>query len=91
MADKIGVRLMTVTGPLIAIIAVGCMTTLDTSSTSATIEGLLFLAGFGIGLFQSPNAMSNMLSVEIHKRGAASAVGMVTMMFMMMIGTVNLL
>ena len=86
LADKIGVRVMTTLGPLITILALGCLSSLDQNSLSSTIQGLLFLAGFGIGLFTSPNAMSNMLSVDAHKRGAASAIGMVTMMIMMMIG-----
>ena len=86
LADRFGVRTMTVCGPVITIAALGGMTSLTAHSSSATIQGLLFLAGFGVGLFNSPNAMSNMLSVEPRERGAAAAVGMFTMMFMMMIG-----
>jgi len=88
LADKVGVRQMAVFGPVITIAACCVFLTFDEKTTSSTINGLLFLAGFGIGLFNSPNSMSNMLSVLPAERGSASAVGMVTMMFTAMVGIV---
>ena len=76
---------------------VGCIVTLvaniiflffDQNTTSAEFEGILFLAGIGIGIFQSPNNMSMMLCVEPHLRGVASAVSMLCLMVTSMLGIV---
>jgi len=79
---------MSVIGPLITIAGCSGLLTLNESSSLATVGGLLFVAGFGIGLFNSPNSMSNMLSVLPSQRGVASAVGMLTLMFSSMVALV---
>ena len=86
LSDKLGIRQMTVVGPLITVAALAGMTTFQPDTPSSRIGGLLFLSGFGIGCFNSPNAMTRMLSAKPHQRGAAAAIGMVAMMVMMMIG-----
>eukprot|EP01040_Poterioochromonas_malhamensis_P005945 gene5945-6392_t len=88
LADKLGMRNMIMCGPLITLAACAGLSTMDQNTNHATIEGLLFLAGFGIGIFQSPNATGNMLSVDASKRGVAAAVSMMTMTFCMMVGIV---
>lgn len=88
LADKIGVRNMATVGPLITVAGSAGLATLDKHSSEGAIGGLLFVAGFGAGLFNSPNAMANMLSVRPQQRGTASAVSMLTMMFCAMLGIV---
>jgi MFS family permease len=88
LADKVGVRIMTGIGPIIIIAAVSSFTSFKKDTSAAEIGGLLFLAGVGVGFFNSPNAMSNMLSVKPHQRGVASAMGMMTLMFTSMAGIV---
>jgi MFS family permease len=80
LADRFGVRKMTIIGPLIALLACGIVLTYTENSSDGDIGGILFVAGMGIGLFGSPNNMSNMLSVQPLQRGAAAAIGMATMM-----------
>lgn len=88
LADKIGVRWMCFFGPWITIAACAVMSEFDTSTSKSMVGGILFLSGLGIGFYNSPNATSNMLSVRADQRGAASAVGMMTLMFTSMIGIV---
>lgn len=58
------------------------------NTSDSEIGGILFLAGLGVGLFMSPNGMSNMMSVLESERGVAAAISMLTMMFTSMIGIV---
>lgn len=88
LADKVGVRNMAVVGPVLVLAAVIGLSTLDQHATSGAIGGLLFLAGLGVGLFQSPNGMANMLSVKPTQRGVAAAISMLTLMFCAMVGIV---
>jgi MFS family permease len=88
LTDKIGSRNMAFVGPLVAMSGVACLSVMNQNTTTAYVGGILFLSGFGIGLFQSPNSAANMLSVDTHMRGVAAAVNMLTMSFMMMLGIV---
>lgn len=88
LADKVGVRNMAVAGPMLVLGAVIGLSQLDKHSDHGGIGGLLFLAGMGVGLFQSPNGMANMLSVLPSQRGVAAAISMLTLMFCAMVGIV---
>lgn len=88
LTDKIGVRNMVVAGPLVTIAGMACLSVMDPNTSAAYLGGILFLTGCGLGLFNSPNATANMLSVLPSRRGVASAMGMLTMTFSMMVGIV---
>jgi MFS family permease len=88
LADRFGVRIMTVIGPLVTLLTCGVMSSFTERTTMADIGGVLFVSGLGIGIFGSPNNMSNMLSVQPLQRGAAAAIGMATMMVTSMLGIV---
>jgi hypothetical protein len=49
---------------------------------------MLFLCGIGLGLFNSPNRMVNILSVDPNQRGVAAAVAMISQMFTNMLAIV---
>eukprot|EP01035_Chromulina_nebulosa_P019795 gene19795-25737_t len=76
LTDKIGARNMATTGPLITLAGVSCLSVMDQNTSNAYVGGILFLTGLGIGLFNSPNAATNMLSVSKEHRGVAAAVGL---------------
>jgi hypothetical protein len=88
LADRFGIRNMAVAGPLIALAGAACLSAMNEHTSNAYVGGILFLTGFGVGAFQSPNSTANMLSVEAGRRGVATAVSMLTMTFCMMIGIV---
>lgn len=88
LADKVGVRAMTVVGPLITLLACGIFLSFDQFTRPSEAQGVLYLAGFGLGCFGSPNSMANMLSIPKEERGVAAGVGMITMMFMGMLAIV---
>lgn len=87
-ADRFGIRPMTVFGSLLVLTGCACLAVMDNNTTNAYVSGILFLTGFGVGLFQSPNSTANMLSVAPNRRGVAAAIGMLTMTFSMMVGIV---
>jgi len=88
IADKVKPRLMTVIGPTITLAAVITITYFDQNTSIVTIGGLLFLSGVGLGIFNSPNVLSNLLSVERSRRGVAAAITLLTMMFTSMLAIV---
>ena len=88
LADKVGVRNMAMAGPMFVLAACIGLSQLNKQSSAGGIGGLLFFAGFGVGLFQSPNGMANMLSVLPNQRGVAASISMLTMMFCSMVGIV---
>ena len=88
LADRLGIRNMVILGPLLNVAGVALLCVMTASTSQAHVSGALFLAGFGIGTFQSPNSTANMLSVPAARRGVAAAVGMLTMVFCMMTGIV---
>lgn len=88
LSDRFGARVMTIVGPLITLMICGVFLSFDQHTPPINVKGLLYVAGFGIGCFGSPNNMCNMLSVKKEERGVASGVGMITMMFMSMVGIV---
>ena len=88
LADRVGIRNMVVVGPLITLAGVACLSVMSQRTAQSYVSGVLFLAGFGVGTFQSPNSTANMLSVPAARRGVAAAIGMLTMTFCMMVGIV---
>ena len=88
VADKVGVRNMAMAGPLVLLCGCVGLQQLQKGSGLSGVGGLLFLCGLGVGLFQSPNGMANMLSVLPQQRGVAAAISMLTMMFTSMCGIV---
>lgn len=88
LADKVGVRNMATAGPIVAMLAVIGLSQLTKTASGPMIGGLLFLAGLGCGLFQSPNGMANILSVKPSDRGVASSISILTLMFCSMVGIV---
>jgi len=52
VSDKLGVRNMIILGPLCTLAACAAMSKMDRNTTQATVGGLLYLAGCGVGLFQ---------------------------------------
>ena len=88
LADRLGVRAMVVLGPLVALAGAASLAAMDQRTPEPRVAGLLFLTGLGLGLFQSPSAMANMLSVPAARRGVAAAVGMLTTTLSMMVGMV---
>jgi len=89
LADKVQPRFMTVVGPIIVLAAVCTVViSFDQKTGIVTIGGLLFLCGIGLGIFNSPNILSNMLSVERTRRGVAGAINMLSQMFTSMLAIV---
>jgi len=88
LADKVGVKTLITIGPLVTLAAAALLANMDQNTSKAAVGGLIFFAGFGVGLVNSPNSMANMLSVVPERRGVAAAIGMLTMTFCMMVGIV---
>ena len=72
LSDKIGSRALSSLG--MALICVGLLwtSTLTLTSNSADVAFRLFIIGFGMGLFSSPNTSAVMGSVERSRLGIAS-------------------
>lgn len=88
-ADRIRSSYMTVTGPLLTAVAViVIIVKFDDTTSTLEIGGMLFLCGIGLGLFNSPNRMVNILSVDPNQRGVAAAVAMISQMFTNMLAIV---
>lgn len=88
LSDKLGSRNMIIIGPIIALAGAASLSSMDQFTGDAEIGGLLFLTGFGVGTFLSPNNKEMMLSVPTELRGVAAAVSILTMTFTMMLGIV---
>lgn len=88
LADKISPGKMSAIGCAVTLVSLIVFLFFDQYTSWAKIEGMLFFAGIGIGIFGSPNNMSMMLSVDKHHRGVAAATSMFTLMCTSMIGIV---
>ena len=88
LADKISPGRMSAIGCTVTLVSLIVFLFFDQYTSWPKIEGMLFLAGIGIGIFGSPNNMSMMLSVDKHHRGVAAATSMFTLMCTSMIGIV---
>jgi len=89
-ADKYGPRKMQVIGPIIA--GGGCLGVafVKSSMTLAAPLLLLLLIGLGIGIYNSPNSMAGMLSVEAKYRGVASGFQTMVLMFGQILSLITL-
>jgi len=70
VSDKLGVRNMIIFGPLCTLAACAAMSKMDRNTTQATVSGLLYLAGCGVGLFQvtkTPPTAPQILHIFSHK------------------------
>ena len=74
LSDKWGARGLSTLGLITASGGFFVLSGFDQSTPYSQIAVGLILAGFGIGLFRSPNASSVMGSVPASKRGISSAV-----------------
>ena len=88
LSDKLGIRMMAMIGPIVTVAAVCALASFDGKTSPSVIGGVLFLSGFGIGVFGSPNSTAMMLSVKPEDRGVASAISIITLMFTGMLGIV---
>ena len=74
LSDKWGARGLSTIGLVVASVGFFVLSRFDQATPYVEIAVGLVLAGFGIGLFRSPNASSVMGSVPASKRGIASGV-----------------
>lgn len=74
LSDRYGGRGLSTIGLAITSIALLVFSAFSTDTGVITIVGALALAGFGIGLFRSPNASSVMGSVPPERRGIGAGV-----------------
>lgn len=74
LSDKYGARGLSTLGLAITSCALVLFGTFSVDTTEAYIGVALALAGFGVGLFRSPNASSVMGSVPAERRGIGAAV-----------------
>jgi len=74
LSDRYGARGLSTLGLLLTCGALVIFSSLSTDTAVLTITATLALAGFGIGLFRSPNASSVMSSVPAARRGIGAAV-----------------
>jgi len=90
VADKYGPRTMQVIGPIIA--GGGCLgvSFVTGNMTLAAPLLLLLLIGLGIGVYNSPNSMAGMLSVEPRYRGVASGFQTMVLMFGQVLSLITL-
>jgi len=74
LSDKIGYRLLTITGILVHLVGLYFLSRLTEVSTSLYIVLCLVAVGFGNGIFSSPNSSALMGSVDESKRSIASGI-----------------
>ena len=74
LSDKYGGRGLSTLGLAVTSFALIVFSTFSTNTSVITIAASLALAGFGIGLFRSPNASSVMGSVPPDRRGIGAGV-----------------
>jgi MFS family permease len=74
LSDRYGGRGLSTLGLAITSGALLVFSTFSTDTTVISIAAALALAGFGIGLFRSPNASSVMASVPADRRGIGAGV-----------------
>jgi len=74
LSDKYGARGLSTLGLAITSLSLLLFSTFSVDSTLLIITGVLALAGFGIGLFRSPNASSVMGALPSERRGIGAGV-----------------
>ncbi|WP_315076665.1 MFS transporter [uncultured Clostridium sp.] len=74
LADKIGSKILTLTGLMISAIGLFTMTTLNEQSSFLIIISIISIVALGNGIFQSPNNTLVMSSVEKSKLGIAGGI-----------------
>ncbi|NWG09827.1 MAG: MFS transporter [Nitrososphaerales archaeon] len=72
LSDRIGSRILSSLGMVLICIGLLLMSTLGLTSSSTDVVIRLFIIGFGMGLFSSPNTSAVMGSVERNRLGVAS-------------------
>jgi len=90
VSDKYGPRIMQVVGPFFA--GFGCLGICFVTG-SMTLAGpllLLLVVGLGVGVYNSPNSMAGMLSVEAKYRGVASGFQTMVLMFGQILSLITL-
>lgn len=73
LADRIGVKFMSVAGLILSTGGVLGLAQSTPKTQVAVIEVYLFMVGFGQGMFTAPMAQAVMASVDAHDRGSAYA------------------
>lgn len=74
LADKIGSKILTLSGLLVSAIGLFAMTTLNEQSSFLIIISVISIVALGNGIFQSPNNTLVMSSVEKSKLGIAGGI-----------------
>ncbi|WP_252236412.1 MFS transporter [Clostridium sp. CH2] len=74
LADKIGSKILTLSGLLVSAIGLFAMTTLNEQSSFLIIISAISIVALGNGIFQSPNNTLVMSSVEKSKLGIAGGI-----------------
>jgi EmrB/QacA subfamily drug resistance transporter len=81
LSDRIGSRILASFGMAVICVGLLLISTLSLTSSSADVALRLFIIGFGMGLFSSPNTSAVMGSVEKSQLGIASGT-LATMRFL---------
>jgi MFS family permease len=71
LADRVGPRLPIVMGLAIEVVGLGVMAAARETTPIVVVASALFVAGFGIGMFQPPNMTSVMAAFPARHSGAA--------------------
>ena len=74
LSDRYGARTLSTIGLTVTSVALLVFSSFSVDTALVSITAALALAGFGIGLFRSPNASSVMSSIRSDRRGIGTAV-----------------
>jgi EmrB/QacA subfamily drug resistance transporter len=86
LSDRVGTRLPAVLGMMLLTAGLALLANLSAMSSVAQIAGRLALAGFGIGIFISPNTSAMMGSAPRDRQGIASGILATSRNFGMVLG-----
>ena len=86
LSDRVGTRFPAVIGMMLLTAGLALLANLSASSSVAQITGRLALAGFGIGIFISPNTSALMGSAPRDRQGIASGILATSRNFGMVLG-----
>jgi EmrB/QacA subfamily drug resistance transporter len=75
-ADRHGARELAASGLVVSAFGIAGMTMIGTGTAYAITATWLFIAGVGMGMFNSPNTAAMMGSVPVHRRGIAGGTRM---------------